>query len=543
MNKLGRLGRSIPQGNVRVGVVTHSWLETWQRTVIDEMRADPAICLDSWFVLPGNPDPQPPFLAAKYVAWSSRAGAPQALVDGSKCGSGIERVEITVEGSGEPSQATRSKIAAHQLDVLLWLDDTRPTGECHELARFGVWAFSLGAPSTRPMRPAYFAEAYRGDLLSEVFLLCHRKTFDTAVVLDRHSTATQQGLNITRNAVAPLQAAAPMVIRRLLDLLEFGGEHFVQQISRAETAQCLGGAASYPSSWVLWRYVAHQLVRSVKLRIEDRRRRRQWFIVVRSETQNFTRAREQFTAAGLRRTQPTEGFQEADPFVMGWKGRNFIFYEAICKATRRGCISCREINADLTLSEPVRVIDQPYHMSYPFVFQAMGQIYMLPESSANRTVELYRATEFPYKWTLERVLLNDVALVDTTPFFLDGIWYFFTTASETGEALLYYADRFDGEWHYHRRNPICSDIRRARGAGALFYRGGRLIRPAQDCSVRYGYAIRLNEVSVLTPKDYSEQLVETITPTWEDNLLRTHTLNSNGSLEVLDAFGYVDAAV
>ena len=37
-----------------------------------------------------------------------------------------------------------------------------------------------------------------------------------------------------------------------------------------------------------------------------------------------------------------------------------------------------------------------------------------------------------------------------------------------------------------------SDVRLARGAGSVFEKAGRLIRPSQDCSVSYGFALILN---------------------------------------------------
>jgi hypothetical protein len=99
---------------------------------------------------------------------------------------------------------------------------------------------------------------------------------------------------------------------------------------------------------------------------------------------------------------------------------------------------------------------------------------------------------------------------------------------------LFYADRLDGRWHYHPANPVSSDARRARPAGSLFYRDGRLFRPAQDCSVRYGYAIVLNEVLKLSKTEYQERAAETIQPSWRPGLLGTHTINANERYEVID---------
>jgi hypothetical protein len=127
------------------------------------------------------------------------------------------------------------------------------------------------------------------------------------------------------------------------------------------------------------------------------------------------------------------------------------------------------------------------------------------------------------------------AVVDTTPLFLDGMWYFFTTTKEPGsETFLFYSAKLEGPWRYHPANPICSDARRARAAGALFYRDGKLIRPSQDCALGYGHSIVFNEVTRLSPSEYAERVVQRIPPNWRQNLIGTHTYNSDGTYEVID---------
>src|SRR5207248_1333690 len=97
------------------------------------------------------------------------------------------------------------------------------------------------------------------------------------------------------------------------------------------------------------------------------------------------------------------------------RGRTFLFLEEVPNATDRGHISCREISDGSSVSAPTRIIAQPYHLSYPFVLFDGADFFMLPESSANATVELYRAVNFPYEWRLEQMLQNEVALVETIP--------------------------------------------------------------------------------------------------------------------------------
>ena len=77
-------------------------------------------------------------------------------------------------------------------------------------------------------------------------------------------------------------------------------------------------------------------------------------------------------------------------------------------------------------------------------------------------------------------------------------------------------------------------MRNSRSAGNLFWRNGRLYRPTQDCSVRYGYAIQVNEVTRLTPTEFEERPVNWIPPAWNPGLLGTHTWNESSRLEVLD---------
>ena len=75
-------------------------------------------------------------------------------------------------------------------------------------------------------------------------------------------------------------------------------------------------------------------------------------------------------------------------------------------------------------------------------------------------------------------------------------------------------------------NPVVSDVRRARPAGAPFRREGKLIRPGQDCSRTYGGAMSLNLVETLSVSDYREREVQRIEPDWYPRLRATHTINA-----------------
>jgi len=233
----------------------------------------------------------------------------------------------------------------------------------------------------------------------------------------------------------------------------------------------------------------------------------------------------------------------ADPFPVRVPGGHVVFVEEYLYERGRAHISALEVSESGATSAPVPVLEREYHLSYPFILEWHGERFMIPESSGGRTVDAYRATSFPDSWTLEARLLGDVRAVDATPIEVEGRWWMFagvasdrrSHSSDLQEDLhLFHASSPLGPWTPHRRNPVKSDVRSARPAGALFWWNGELLRPAQDCSVRYGYAITLHRVLRLNASEYREEPVARIDPCWTDGLRGTHTLNAVPGLVVLD---------
>jgi hypothetical protein len=68
----------------------------------------------------------------------------------------------------------------------------------------------------------------------------------------------------------------------------------------------------------------------------------------------------------------------------------------------------------------------------------------------------------------------------------------------------------------------------------LFYQDGKLIRPSQDCSKAYGYALCFSEVTVLNEMDYREVPIGRIEPDWVRNNLGTHTYSRSDDFEAID---------
>jgi hypothetical protein len=173
------------------------------------------------------------------------------------------------------------------------------------------------------------------------------------------------------------------------------------------------------------------------------------------------------------------------------------------------------------------------------VFRHGGETFMIPETSAVSRVELYRAAEFPHSWTREAILLDGIDAADATLLVHgDRLWLFAGVAAADASSLdelhLFSAKAPQGPWHAHPRNPIVSDARRARPAGAIQRWGSRMVRPGQDGSRRYGGSIAFCEIDVLNETDYAEHEIARLEPRDVAGARATHTYSADSAFEAID---------
>jgi hypothetical protein len=241
----------------------------------------------------------------------------------------------------------------------------------------------------------------------------------------------------------------------------------------------------------------------------------------------------------MRTLVPPQDHDWADPFIVRHGDRSFIFFEDLPYRVGKAHISAVEVFANGEVSAAQTVLERPYHLSYPFVFDWEGELFMLPETAQNRTVELYRCEEFPLRWSLCRVLLDDVRAFDSTLLRDRGRWWLFTNIAEPGaapseELSLFWSHSPLGPWLAHRANPVVADVGTARGAGRLYRRDGHLYRPSQDCAADYGSAVSINRIDVLDTSSYHETPVGRIDPDRDAGMHCLHTFGAEGRLRVVD---------
>lgn len=230
----------------------------------------------------------------------------------------------------------------------------------------------------------------------------------------------------------------------------------------------------------------------------------------------------------------------ADPFGLWRDGQLRVFVEAYDYRVRVGTIEVLTYDRDLALVERAPALSKPWHLSYPHVFEAEGECWMLPEAHRGGGLTLYRCTRFPDRWTSAgRLDLPDVP-IDATPVFHQGLWWLFyspATSEFSKQGVLHaaFARRLEGPWTVHPANPLRVGKDGSRPAGRATSDGEHIMLPVQDCQRTYGAAVRPLRIAI-TPTSVALNLGEAIAPPadtlgHDDGL---HTLSEAGPVTLFD---------
>jgi hypothetical protein len=429
-------------------------------------------------------------------------------------------------------------IASYGLDVAVCLGFRILRGRVLEIARHGVWSWHHSDILVNRGGPPGFWEVMEGAPATGSVIQILTEELEGGDVLYRSWSRTDRH-SVWRNKSGYYWKSAAF-LQRALDQVHAQGEPVpVESPSltpwRAYSHRCY----RVPGNTELAHGVARLALRYGRNKARELARPAQWFIAYRFHPPEAPPDVPETAPYRFGELFPPRDRFWADPFPLLHQGRHWIFFEEKVSSAPAH-IAVVEVGSQGIIGQPKVVLERPYHVSYPFVFEWEGKIYMLPETEHNRTVELYRAEDFPTRWTLDRVFFSGVRAVDATLAEIDGRWWMFVNIAEAHAPLndelhLYHAVTPLGPWVPHVGNPVKSDVRSARPAGRPFKLHGSWYRPAQDCSGRYGAAIVVNRITRLDEKAFAEEEVGRLLPSWRPDLVATHTLNAAGGLTVIDA--------
>ena len=188
--------------------------------------------------------------------------------------------------------------------------------------------------------------------------------------------------------------------------------------------------------------------------------------------------------------------------------------------------------------DPVRAVFHPWmrsniHLSYALTVRDNGLLYLMVQSWRAGALHLWCERDGALAHAGP---LIDRPVLDATPWRDERGWWLFCALQDAGpheQLHLFHAPAITGPWTPHPANPVKVDPGSARPAGPLFMAGGKLIRPAQDCSRTYGDALVLHEITRLDQHGFAERCIRRLEPqgAYPDGL---HTLCPAGDMTIVD---------
>jgi len=196
----------------------------------------------------------------------------------------------------------------------------------------------------------------------------------------------------------------------------------------------------------------------------------------------------------------------ADPFITIKDEKQTMFFEVLNKETNQGDIGYAESIDGVKWEYKKIIIDEEFHLSYPYVFQWNDEYYLIPESGQDLSVRLYKARSFPDKWDFVGTLIGGHNFIDPSIFRYEDKWWLFASSNK-GVLNLYYSEDLLEGWRPHPKNPIVKFNKNiARPAGRVFLYNGRPHRLAQDGTPRYGSRVFAFEITDLSEDSYEEKI-------------------------------------
>lgn len=458
--------------------------------------------------------------------------------------------EIRLQTSGntndlELAPEDAKLIRGFNLDVIIKLSSGNFRGEILKSSRYGLWSFSIDPlESNFGLGSGYYEVVTRNPVSSVSLLIMNEKGEEGVPIHVSHESTCSY--SVYRNINKLCWRASLFIPRVLFGIYKYGS-NYLEKLKERSLEN--GGPESSihednkpgprrPRPFRAAGMLASKLVKKAIFTDPF-----SWVLLINISTD---RRQPDSSYKNYQVIRPSKDKFWADPFVVSLDDRHLVFVEEFIYSQNRAHLSVLELDEKGNLLGSSKIIEKPYHMSYPHVFEVEGSYYMIPETSENQTIDLYKAIEFPYKWTFVKHLMDKIKAVDSTLFWYENKWWLFTlvekiafASDNSSELFLFYSDDFlSDNWKSHPLNPVVSDVRKARPAGNIYINNGIIYRPSQDCSGRYGEALNINEISVITETDYREtELIKTY-PNWDKSLKGIHTLNFNSNFSVVDAYYY-----
>jgi len=429
-----------------------------------------------------------------------------------------------------------NKINNFSLDVLIKLGFGTLKGKILKTSKFGMWSFQHGNLDVRSDLPSGFWEVMNKQPLTGSFLQILRDESDSGQILYKSYSRTDP-CSVKRNLDKIVWKSLSFLPRKLKELYEIGDEEFFIRLNGHSDFDSYDKKLfPPPTNRKMLKPIFTLSGRITKSLFNHSMFFDQWILLFDLD-QEIKYSLERF-----KKIIPPKDRFWGDPHVIYKNDHYYIFFEEFFYNSKKGHISLIIMDEQGNYTKPEKILEKPYHLSYPFVFFYKDDYYMIPESSANNTIELYKCVDFPKRWKFYKNIMNNLFALDTTLFYYKNKWWLFTNIVEneggptSEELFLFYSDNLLGDsWIPHPQNPIVSNIENGRPAGKIFEHNGKLLRPSQNSTYWYGYGLNFNKIETLDENHYQELPLNSIEPRWDKKIRSVHTFNHENGLTIVDA--------
>ena len=198
---------------------------------------------------------------------------------------------------------------------------------------------------------------------------------------------------------------------------------------------------------------------------------------------------------------------KADAFLYSDGEKMSLFYELQNCFNAKGVLIRISTIDGVNWSKPEVALEESFHLSFPNVFDLDGETWMIPETFMAGQVRLYKEDKATGHFILHSILLKGGKYVDSFIYKKEDTYYLFTSIQyddQSYDLKLLYSDNLSGEYVEHPMSPLSHGKAYQRNAGRMVEEGGRLYRPAQECTYYYGQNVHIMEIVELSKTTYKE---------------------------------------
>lgn len=386
-------------------------------------------------------------------------------------------------------------IQLHSPDFILRFGFSIIRGSILNVCPFGIWSFHHDDPSVFRGVPSNFWEIYHGKTTNGAILQRLNETVDQGDILWQawfpvihHSWKNNMDEAYFQSSLWPAQVCRKIANKQNIEIQTDGQKGVLKKV---------------PVNQQMFYFVLLLMYNRFLYHYRRFYRREMWISGIRFINEE--------KICWLPKGKASE--YKADAFAFKTIKNYYVLYEHFDYRNPKGIIRMQKLDKYLfPVGDAKTVIEEDGHLAFPYTLHYNGDVYCCPESSSESVLRLYKFNRKIESFEFHCTLLAGHAAVDPVLYFHEGLWWLFFTekSHSTSELHIWYSVSLEGPYEPHILNPVKTDVRSSRPAGALFFQNGNLYRPAQDCSKYSGHRIAINRIVELNTISFAEVLEDYI---------------------------------